>query len=510
MQVKAAMSKSIDIVKRVKKFLTPEIFFLFLLLIAAFILRVYRVGQILNFYYDQGRDALVIWDLIHSHKFFLIGPTTGLAGIFRGPYYYYLITPFYFLGKGSPIWPSVFLAFTAVFAIWLLYVLGKKIQGLATGFLAVVIATFSFYIIFASRWLSNPTPMLLLSVVLVWAMFEVTEGKRWAWPIIALVSGLSLFNFGSSGEFFYFPALFVFLIWQWKGRPDVKNLVWSIILFSLTFAPLVMFDLKHDHILLHNLFGTFGVGSGSFVMPSIKFILQRTLAYYDIFSSKIFVSMNNYDTVALIIVALYFLASLPKLLKNKKVKIVLLLLISPIVGLYFYRGNYGVLYDYYMTGYYLIFVLLFAIVLGRIWQNRLGKLFIGVFLILFLLANFPLTLAKENDGCDGPLTICLSNQTKAIDWIYKDAGSSNFNVDEYVPPVIPYAYNYLFLWLGTEKYHKLPVDSQIPLLYTLYEVDPDHPERLNAWLDRQKRIAKPLYQEKETTGGITVQRRTRI
>jgi len=93
----------------------------FLILSLAFFLRVYRIDQLLGFYYDQGRDALVIWDLIHNGKFFLIGPTTGIEGVFRGPFYYYLITPFYWLGNGNPVWPSVFLSLTTVFASFLLY-----------------------------------------------------------------------------------------------------------------------------------------------------------------------------------------------------------------------------------------------------------------------------------------------------------------------------------------------------------------------------------------------------
>src|SRR5258708_39527082 len=98
-------------------------FILSIILIAGFFIRVYRLPQILGFYFDQGRDALVIWDLIHSHKFFLIGPTTGLAGIFRGPYYYYLIAPFYWLGRGDPVWPSVFFGLTTLISVWFFYYL---------------------------------------------------------------------------------------------------------------------------------------------------------------------------------------------------------------------------------------------------------------------------------------------------------------------------------------------------------------------------------------------------
>ena len=46
-------------------------FVLFTLLLLAFLVRVYRIDSLLGFYFDQGRDANVIWDLWHQGKFFL-------------------------------------------------------------------------------------------------------------------------------------------------------------------------------------------------------------------------------------------------------------------------------------------------------------------------------------------------------------------------------------------------------------------------------------------------------
>ena len=74
--------------------------------------------------------------------------------------------------------------------------------------------------------------------------------------------------------------------------------------------------------------------------------------------------------------------------------------------------------------------------------------------------------------------------------------------------MIPYAYDYLFLWMGERKYNTQPLTKKTDILYTLYEVDPNHPERLESWLDRQKGIARVM--ETRNFGGITVQKRERI
>src|SRR3989304_7653042 len=117
-----------------------------ILLFAALIVRLYRLDSLLGFWYDQGRDALVIWDFIHNGKLFLVGPITGIEGIFRGPWYSWLITPFYFLGGGDPVWPAVFLVLTSVFALYILYKVGSEIGGKAVALLSVFIASFSYYL----------------------------------------------------------------------------------------------------------------------------------------------------------------------------------------------------------------------------------------------------------------------------------------------------------------------------------------------------------------------------
>ena len=194
---------------------------------------------------------------------------------------------------------------------------------------------------------------------------------------------------------------------------------------------------------------------------------------------------------------------------NKKIKILLILIFSVTLGCVFFQGNDGNFYQYYLTGYYLIFLLLISVFLAKIFDiNRFGKILIIFFLVFFLYQNWIFIKPYIYTTGSETNTIVLANQKKAIDWVYSNANNRDFNVDVYVPPVISYSYDYLFKWLGTTKYNKLPTESQISLLYTLYEVDPPHPERLKAWLDRQKEIGKVV--KEETFGGITVQERERI
>ena len=146
-------------------------------------------------------------------------------------------------------------------------------------------------------------------------------------------------------------------------------------------------------------------------------------------------------------------------------------------------------------------------------KSYLGKFLVVIFLAAFLLSNIHPLIKDYSLSLDDPKAIVLANEKEAIDWIYSDfvdneSGKKDFNVDVYVPPVIPFAYDYLFAWYGKGRYGKEPVEKIEPVLYTLYELDPEHPERLKAWLDRQAGIGKVL--KNERFGGIVVQRRERL
>ncbi len=157
-------------------------------------------------------------------------------------------------------------------------------------------------------------------------------------------------------------------------------------------------------------------------------------------------------------------------------------------------------------------ILLFALGMGELWKDKLSKFVIIFYFIIFINVNGTLIINTMRDPRTGPTDITFEHQRKAVSWVYDDAISrGNFNVDVYVPPVIPHAYDYLFLWEGTRRCGDGlcgNIDEQVPLLYTLYEQDPPHPERLEAWLARQEGVGE--VEESDRFGGITVERRKRF
>lgn len=482
-------------------------YILLALLILAFSFWTYRINDLLGFYFDQGRDAKVIWDFWHNGKLFLIGPTTGIAGIFRGPFYYLLIAPFYLLGGGNPIYPSMFLSLLSVFALFLMYKIATKIIDEQAGLIAVFIATFSLNIMLAARWLSNPTPMLILSMMLVFFVFWAIDGKKYAWPVVAFIVGTSLFHFGSAGEFFYIFALVIISLLNWKNFPKDKYFIISVVAFLLTALPQIAFDIRHDGILSNNI-KKFLVDDQSFKISFWEVFKLRINFIYDVYTNKIFHWRRNYEFFLMGFAVIIFVKNLKFFLTNKKSQVVLIFLIAPLIGLTFFQGNEGNVYDYYLTGYYLIFVLFVGLILRKAFDlGIIGKIFVFLFLLNVVSNNLPFIRYKLRDGVDGPQTIGFKNQKQAIDWIYEDADGAQFSIDVYVPPVIPHAYDYLFIWYGGSVKGYNPLGKVTNPMYTLYEVDPPFPYRLENWLMHQDTVGKVLYEE--SFGGITVQKRLR-
>jgi len=66
-------------------------------------LRLYKLDTRLPFGWEQERDAFFVRDILRG-KLTLIGPrVVGPGGFFLPPYFFYLLSPFYFLFKLNPL-----------------------------------------------------------------------------------------------------------------------------------------------------------------------------------------------------------------------------------------------------------------------------------------------------------------------------------------------------------------------------------------------------------------------
>ncbi len=481
------------------------------ILAAALFLRVYRVDALMGFYFDQGRDARVIWDLWHSHRFFLIGPTTGIEGIFLGPFFYYLIAPFYLIGNGNPVFPAVFLALLNVAGIYFIFKIGKDYFSDTAGLLGALFVSLSLPLTQAHRWLSNPTPLPFFSAVCVYLLLKIVFGskKPFFWLVFGLFAGLSLQLEAASAVFFIPATLLIFILTRISIKGNIANFIHLLFAFSLTLLPQLWFNLRHDNILLLA-FKKFLVTDKSFAPKFSEFVVSRLNFYFGAFSQKLFLDHSIAISMFTLIVVMLVVGLITRRLFTRQFLVLSVWCLTPLTFLLFYHGNNGYVWDYYFTGIYSLFALMVAIVLSSFASVRLpfAKGVVGLIIVVFVVTNLSHQRNYLSAGLNGETNIVLGNSLAAVDWIYKDAGPSGvFNVDVYVPPVIPHSYDYLLLWRGSTKYQVLPQTSRVPTLYLIYEADPPYPDRLQTWMNRQNTYAAPGNPVR--FGGVTVEKRTR-
>ncbi len=477
--------------------------------IIALFLRTYNQTNLLGFYYDQARDALKATEIINTHRLPAIGPTTGINGLYLGPFWYYLITPGYLVAKGNPAIASYFIAFLESLTVPLLFILLKKYHSTKAGYVAAILWTFSLNLIKSSRWFSNPSPLPTFVVAIIFLIIVMINDKHTRFlPLVALLLGLSL-QLESASAIFFFPSLAFIGYSQRKlfKKTSLNQLIVSAIAFGVLLLPQLAFEIKNKFLLTRNLLGfisgRINSDSGkSWGVPTLKFIGLRFFAYYQDFISKLDPNLTRWSLIFLIV----FIIGLFKIKKNNAlVKVSLIWLFVPLIILLFFVGNYGVLYDYYLTGFFPAFIILTSI--GLVSLNY-STIISSVVLLLFAWLNLPHLYYYLSAKPNGPEHVSLGNQLQSVKYICQQVKQTPYNIDAYVPPVIPYTYEYLFAWQTSLKQCPPQAKEQVPLLYTLYEVDPPHPERLHAWLQRQQKIGTII--EEKSFGGITVQRRTRI
>src|SRR5579871_1266589 len=81
------------------------------------------------FLFDQGRDMLAVKQIVVGHKLTLIGPFTGLQGVFQGPLHYYLLAIPFIITKGNLFAEYGLMVVLSLIGIVLCYFIGKHISG---------------------------------------------------------------------------------------------------------------------------------------------------------------------------------------------------------------------------------------------------------------------------------------------------------------------------------------------------------------------------------------------
>lgn len=255
--LKVIIKSYVDLLKLWWKLKDQKILFLLLLgvLALATFFRFYKLSEYMTFLGDEGRDAIVIKNMLVDYHFPLIGPPTSIGNIYLGPLYYYMMAIPMAIFWLNPVAAAGMNALIGVLTVALIYYLGRvwfsRMSGLIASFLYAISPVTIIYS--RSSWNPNSTPFFAL--LSIFSLYKLHQKGNFLWLI------LTGFFVGAAMQMHYLAAILipvVGFIWIYEvflrksNKLNIKKLFSGTLLGILSFifimSPLVWFDLRHDFL----------------------------------------------------------------------------------------------------------------------------------------------------------------------------------------------------------------------------------------------------------------------
>lgn len=451
--------------------------FVAIILLASF-LRFYRIGDYMNFLGDEGRDAIVIKNMLVNYHFPLIGPPTSVGNIYLGPLYYYMMAVPMAIFWLNPVAAAGMDALIGVATVILIGYLGKIWFSRQAGLIAAFLYAISPVAIIYSRSSWNPNPAPFFALIAFYSFYRLRKNGNFLW--LALV-GLTV---GAALQMHYLAAILVPIVgilWLYeilfrnynhlKFRNFISGTLSGISVFILTMLPLLIFDLRHNFLNYRAIIKLFSEGSA--VRADIFANIGRIpFLYLNNLVGRYIGGENFYLTVIvsiLIIIALiYKWNSWPRIVLS-------IWMLVGLFGLTFYQQN---IYDHYFGFMNPVpFLLLGSLVTIRVswlsgfWRNAVT----GSLIVLFLLLTI-VNLQKN------PLLYPPNNQLKRTQEIAKfiiiQTDGNPFNFALIAKNNYDSAYQF-YLDLYKHKPYQVPFEVQDQLFVVCEDVvcDPTHSDK---------------------------------
>lgn len=398
-----------------------------ILIFAAFV-RLYRIEDYMTFLGDEGRDALVVYGILHG-KLTLLGPTASVGGFFLGPIYYYFMAPFLWFFNYNPVGPAIMVALFGVATVWLVYYVGSQWFGARTGIISSILYTVSPLVIGYSRSSWNPNLMPFFSLLSLYMVYRaVVRNSNFLFVVSGFILGIAL-------QLHYLTIFLGFIIGVYvlceyllglyiqKGEFNYKRTAFFIIKwyffifcgFIVGLSPFIAFELRHSFPNIQSIikfifssgdtgttdrftqiatdvfFRLFGRLITAFPPPE-QVTLDISSVTFDILVTRITVPVAPwyFFTLALgifstLLLLWRFYVSIKERHKNARVFLLIVLWFFLGIALFgFYKKQ---IYDYYFGFLFPASFFLVGYFISFLWEKK-GKyrmLSVGVFFLLFLL-----------------------------------------------------------------------------------------------------------------------------
>lgn len=405
--------------------------FLTIIFIIFIFFRFYNLDKRIGFDWDQEKFSSEIKGIVIDHKLTLIGPRTNNdLGFYLGPYFNYLLSPFYYVTNGHPIAMYYFLI---VFNILFFIVMFKTIKKV---FDEVAALLFAFWWSINYLIISYDTtpwwPVLIpLGVIISWFLLKNIYKKNLSkhWFLLGMCIGFFMnmhFQFIFIGFF-----TFVFLILKMLEDKKIyfKKSFYYIFGIAVMFLPLLLFDLRHN-FLDSKLFLEFFFGKTSQANADRNIwwtVYGNFLQSFIYFKTEIIAIFFNIIFIFLLIVLI---------LRNKDFN---KLFFKSLLGLWLIVPLFFMIYGKRPSEYYFVFLLPFILItfisFFRLFKKQ-GLLLVFICIIFLLTFSNLKSIYKDiNNG--------LYQKNLLVKKIKQIAGDKK--IDIYINTDIGRNYGFLYL-----------------------------------------------------------------
>lgn len=493
--------------------------------------RFYNFYNRAYFIYDQGRDSVAI-KAIAQGDFALVGPTTGLAGLFLGPAWFYAGLPGFFLGGGNP-WVLVgwymFIGCLALPIFWLLakHLFPSSKKNARPNYQAIFL--------FALLAL---TPGAIIANVFVWNPLLSVPLMAGAWLCLSLARkssvwaylGLFLIALTLQSEFAYAVFILPFfglgLPWILGKYRQLKDFLVPYLVGGfavlVTLAPQLLFELRNQFIMTTSLLAS--MQDKTTQISWVQLLKDRPAQLFSTVG-EFAVGPGHTSTLAGKFLLLFAIVGVIGiwLKRNQKQpnifawQIGSLLFALPLIGSALWRGNHGYFFNYYLTPHFIftwpmaIFGVNFLLDLA---QSQLKKHFnktinlpasklvafglITVFVMIYSYHYYRDTIwgVTNNAG--------LKIMTQAVGQLYTwqkadNATYSNSSFGFFVPSIRTEHYDYLNWYYAKSHQETPPPTFRQPndtKVYLLLEPHEGSPKYYQEWYERQTKNMTKTREEK--------------
>lgn len=437
----------------------------------AILLRFYKLSDLFFFNIDEERLNFIVRRIVIDHRPVLTGWEIP-GGISVPPINYYFGALVMLISGNNLLGYAIIASLFGVLGVPLTYFVGKKIfKSEKIGIYSSLLYCFSYLVNIYNRLSINLLFGPILSLLTYLSLYQIiiNKSKRWL-----LILALILIFSTQEGSMISLIFLSIISLIIFKVKFKIKDYFLPLIIFTSSFIPIFIFDLRHNFQVLKKIISFFGsarIGGTNLRIPWEHFNLCfRTFARFlwptgphnlnmQILPCNDYSQAINkatpvfFSLIGFLVIIFFILKSISRKASFGQ-KIILLHLLIILFGMTIYSLiNPGYLYEWFFLIATPAFSFIAAYLIIKCQTPLIGRILTLILLTLFIFINLLFISTTVT-------TVGYKDKISAVKYSINLLDSKNFSLEMIGNGCNGYGYRYLFTHLGKE-----PTTSYVDNIY---------------------------------------------